>query len=70
MSRRRNLYTHRLAKEDLVKLDEWEALGEHLNRDLPRLLVRFRDDKANLSTLVTLFSCCDVTTSNKSLKGG
>ena len=68
MSRRRNLYTHRLEKEDLVKLDEWEALGEHLNRDLPRMLVRFRDDKSNLSTLVTLFSCCDVTTSNKSLK--
>eukprot|EP01041_Mallomonas_annulata_P007904 gene7904-16177_t len=40
---------------------DWEALGEQLARDLPRLLVRFRDDKSNLIELARLLNCESLT---------
>ena len=67
--RQRSLHTHRMDKEDLERLDQWEALGENLNRELPRLLTRFRDDEANMSALVSLLGCCDVASNQKTLKG-
>jgi hypothetical protein len=65
---RRGSFGNRLNTEDQVMAEQWESLNEHLLRDLPMLLVRFRDDQANLSVLVSLLGCCDVSVSNKALK--
>jgi hypothetical protein len=51
-----------------LKAEHWESLNEHLLSHLPKLLVRFRDDQANLEVLVSLLSCCDVSLSTKALK--
>jgi cohesin complex subunit SA-1/2 len=64
----RGSFTHRLDADDQLKAEHWESLNEHLLSDLPKLLVRFRDDQANLEVLVTLLSCCDVSLSTKALK--
>jgi hypothetical protein len=66
---RRASFTHRLDAKDQQKAEHWESLNEHLLKDLPTLLVRFRDDQSNLSALVGLLSCCDVSVSVKALKG-
>lgn len=65
---RKGSFANRLNSEDQVLAEQWESLNEHLLRDLPMLLVRFRDDQANLSVLVSLLGCCDVSVSNKALK--
>lgn len=65
---RRASFSNRLDGEDSLKAEQWESLNSHLLRDLPMLLVRFRDDQTNLSVLVSLLCCCDVSVSNKALK--
>ena len=65
---RRGSFANRLDSDDQQKALQLESLNEHLLRDLPTLLTRFRDDPANLSVLVSLLGCCDVTVSNKALK--
>ncbi len=46
--------------DDAVKFAAWTSLVENIQRDLPRLLTRFRDDDANLVVMTTLVSCYDV----------
>ena len=65
---RRSFFANRLDGEDSVKAEQWESLNSHLLRDLPMLLMRFRDDQTNLSVLISLLCCCDVSVSNKALK--
>lgn len=62
-------YAHRLDGKDQTKAEQWEALNDHLLRELPSLLTRFRDDKMNLSVLVNVLSCCDISVSSKACKG-
>lgn len=40
-------------------LDHWESLNGNLQKSLPLLLTRFRDDDANLSVLCMLLPMCD-----------
>jgi hypothetical protein len=65
---RKSFFANRLDGDDTVKSEQWESLNSHLLRDLPTLLTRFRDDQTNLSVLVSLLCCCDVSVSNKALK--
>ena len=58
----------KLKNIDYNKAEEWESLNEHLLLGLPSLLKRFSDDKDNLSVLVRLLTCCDISLSNKALK--
>ena len=52
-------------------IESWDSLSEILINNLPRFLVRFRDDEENLIVLSDLLNCCDVSSSpqhQKSLK--
>jgi hypothetical protein len=50
-----------LSANDRHFLQSWEALNEHLLRSLSSLLVRFKDDEANLLVLVDIVPCCTFT---------
>ncbi len=42
-----------------LSLDHWESLNGNLQKSLPLLLTRFRDDDSNLSVLSLLLPICD-----------
>lgn len=48
--------------------DAWLALQDTLRVNLPLLLVRFKDDEANIAVLVNLMSCCDFSGNAKAIK--
>ena len=67
--KQRKSFSKKLNDIDQDKSEEWESLNEHLLQSLPTLLKRFSDDKNNLSVLVRVLTCCNISLSNKALKG-
>ena len=67
--KQRKSFSKKLNDNDQDKAEEWESLNEHLLQSLPALLKRFSDDKNNLSVLVRVLTCCNISLSNKALKG-